>query len=107
VLFQKFGGELFKMLYLEHWMPLEFGETSRQTAHPTLCWWQPQGAGGRWCQAAGFPGDAESFLQVALTAILHSLHWCGRTSGSQKFAHDSASLEEAAKTLGCLWDCDW
>lgn len=95
------------MLYLEHWMPLECGETSKQTAHPTLRSWQQQYVEGRWCQAAGFPADAGSSLQVALSARLYSLYWCDRTNGRQRLCHDLASLEEAAKTPGCLWGFGW
>lgn len=107
LLSHKLWGQLFQMLYLEHWMPSECGEKSRQTAHPTLRWWQRQYAAGRWCQAAGFPGDAVFSLQVALPVRLHSQHWCDRTSGRQRLGHDSACLEGAAKTPGCPLDCGW
>lgn len=92
---------------LEHWMPLECGETSRQTAHPTLHWWQQQYAAGRWCRAAGFPGGTVFSLQGAPPERLCSLHWYDRTSGRQWLSHDSAYLEGAAKRPGCPLDCGW
>lgn len=92
---------------LEHWMPLECGETSRQTAHPTLHWWQQQYAAGRWCRAAGFPGGTVFSLQGAPPERLCSLHWYDRTSGRQWLSHDSACLEGAAKRPGCPLDCGW
>lgn len=107
LLFQKSWRQLFLMLYLEHWMPLECSEMSRQTAHPTLRWWQQQYAEGRWCQAAGFPGDDGSFLQVARSVRLYSQHWCDRTNDRRRLGRDSASLGEVAKTPGCLWGCGW
>lgn len=99
--------QLLQKLYLAHWMTLECGGLSRQTARPTQRWWQQQYAGGRWCRAAGFPGDAGSCLQVAPSARLYCRYWCDRTNGRRRLGRDSACLEVVAKKLGCPWDCDW
>lgn len=88
-------------------MPSGYGAMSRRTAHPTLRWWRQQFEEGRWCRVAGFPGDAGSFLQVVLSVRPRCQNWYDRISGSCRLGHDSACLEEAAKTPGCLWGCDW
>lgn len=95
------------VVYLEHWMPSECGEMSKQTARPTPHWWQQQYAEGRWCRAAGFPGDDGSSLQVAPSVRLYSQRWCDRTNDRWRLDRDSACRGEAAKTPGCLWGCGW
>lgn len=78
---------------------------SRQTVPPTLHWWQQQYGAGRWCQAAGVPGDAVFCLPTAPPVRLCCHRYSDRTGYRQRPVHDSASLEEAARTLGCLLDC--